>query len=37
MRGYAVFHDVYDAETIQILKDEMQNYTAKYDFKEEDM
>ena len=37
MRGYAVFHDIYDAETVQILKDEMRNVTEKYDFSQEDM
>jgi len=31
MNGYAVFHDVYDAETIQVLKDEMGHFITNYD------
>ena len=31
INGYAVFHDVYDAETIQVLKDEMGHFITNYD------
>lgn len=27
MRGYAVFHEVFDSETVNVLKDEMKHYT----------
>lgn len=31
MNGYAVFHDIYDAHTIGVLKDEMAEVIARYD------
>jgi len=36
MRGYAVFHDIFDAETIQILKDEMAGVVQDYDIEAEE-
>ena len=35
MNGYAVFHDVYDAETIQVLKDEMAYIIDNFDIEKE--
>ena len=31
MNGYAVFHDIYDEHTIQVLKDEMAEIIDNYD------
>ena len=37
MRGYAVFHEVFDSETVKVLKDEMKHYTEQYELKKEDI
>ena len=37
MNGYAVFHDIYDKDTIQVLKEEMAEVIKNFDAEAEEI
>ena len=37
INGYAVFHDIYEADTVNVLKDEMANIIDDYDIHAEEI
>jgi len=37
MNGYAVFKNVYDPNTVKVMKDEMANFVDKFDLQKENV